>query len=132
MLGELSGVAKIYLVSGYTYMRRSIDGLMAIVRDAYEKQYINKMQSANFNRLHFYYDIFALTRLFYYELFSQICFTFSFYGERLSSSSYHFLSISIIGISPSTISYCFLIDILYTFLMLISFVFLFLMSILLS
>lgn len=36
MLGELSGVAKIYLVSGYTNMRRSIDGLMAIVRDAYE------------------------------------------------------------------------------------------------
>jgi len=36
MLGELSGVAKIYLVSGYTDMRRSIDGLMAIVKDAYE------------------------------------------------------------------------------------------------
>lgn len=36
MLGELSGVAKIYLVSGYTDMRRSIDGLMAIGRDAYE------------------------------------------------------------------------------------------------
>lgn len=36
MLGDLSGVAKIYLVSGYTDMRRSIDGLMAIVRDAYE------------------------------------------------------------------------------------------------
>ena len=36
MLGELSGVAKIYLVSGYTDMRRSIDGLMAIVRDTYE------------------------------------------------------------------------------------------------
>jgi hypothetical protein len=27
MLGELSGVAKIYLVSGYTDMRRSIDML---------------------------------------------------------------------------------------------------------
>ena len=36
MLGELSGVAKIYLVSGYTDMRRSIDGLMAIVWDTYE------------------------------------------------------------------------------------------------
>lgn len=36
MLGKLSGVAKIYLVSGYTDMRRSIDGLMAIVRDVYE------------------------------------------------------------------------------------------------
>lgn len=36
MLGELSGVAKIYLVSGYIDMRRSIDGLMAIIRDTYE------------------------------------------------------------------------------------------------
>lgn len=36
VLGDLSGVAKIYLVSGYTDMRRSIDGLMAIVRDTYE------------------------------------------------------------------------------------------------
>ena len=36
MLGALSGVAKIVLVAGYTDMRRSIDGLMAIVRDAYE------------------------------------------------------------------------------------------------
>lgn len=36
MLDELYGVAKIYLVSGYTDMRRSIDGLMAIVRYIYE------------------------------------------------------------------------------------------------
>lgn len=36
MLGELSGVAKIYLVTGYTDMRKSIDGLMSIVRDTYE------------------------------------------------------------------------------------------------
>ena len=36
MLGDLSGVAKIFLVTGYTDMRRSIDGLMAIVRDTYE------------------------------------------------------------------------------------------------
>ena len=36
MLGDLSGVAKIYLVCGYTDMRRSIDGLMAIVRDSFE------------------------------------------------------------------------------------------------
>ena len=36
MLGELSGVAKFFLVTGYTDMRKSIDGLMAIVRDAYE------------------------------------------------------------------------------------------------
>ena len=36
MLGELSGVAKFFLVTGYTDMRKSIDGLMAIVRDTYE------------------------------------------------------------------------------------------------
>ena len=36
MLGELSGVAKIYLVTGYTDMRKSIDGLMGIIRNTYE------------------------------------------------------------------------------------------------
>ena len=36
MLGELSGVARFFLVTGYTDMRKSIDGLMAIVRDTYE------------------------------------------------------------------------------------------------
>jgi len=36
MLGELSGVAKIYLVTGYTDMRKSIDGLMGIIRDTYK------------------------------------------------------------------------------------------------
>lgn len=36
MLGDLSGVNKIYLVVGYTDMRKSIDGLMSIVRDTYE------------------------------------------------------------------------------------------------
>lgn len=36
MLGDLSGVAKVYLVTGYTDMRRSIDGLMATIRDTYE------------------------------------------------------------------------------------------------
>lgn len=36
MLGDLSGVAKIYIVCGRTDMRRSIDGLMAIIRDTYQ------------------------------------------------------------------------------------------------
>ena len=36
LLGELSGVARFFLVTGYTDMRKSIDGLMAIVRDTYE------------------------------------------------------------------------------------------------
>ena len=36
MLGDLSGIARIYLITGYTDMRRSIDGLMAVIRDTYE------------------------------------------------------------------------------------------------
>lgn len=36
MLGELSGVVKIYIITGRTDMRRSIDGLMAVIRDTYE------------------------------------------------------------------------------------------------
>ncbi len=36
MLGDLSRVSKIYLVTGRTDMRKSIDGLMAIIRDTYE------------------------------------------------------------------------------------------------
>ena len=36
MLGELSGVAKIYLVTGYTDMRKSIDGLSAIINKTYD------------------------------------------------------------------------------------------------
>jgi len=35
MLGDLSGVTKIYLVCGRTDMRKSINGLMAIIRDTY-------------------------------------------------------------------------------------------------
>ena len=35
MLGELSGVAKIYLVTGFTDMRKSIDGLMTIIKSTY-------------------------------------------------------------------------------------------------
>lgn len=36
MLGDLSRVAKIYIVTGRTDMRKSIDGLMAIIRDTYD------------------------------------------------------------------------------------------------
>ncbi len=36
MLGDLSGVQKVYIVCGRTDMRKSIDGLMAIVRDTYK------------------------------------------------------------------------------------------------
>lgn len=36
MLGDLSGVAKIYIITGRTDMRKSFDGLMAIIRDTYK------------------------------------------------------------------------------------------------
>ena len=36
MLGDLSGVSKIYLITGKTDMRKSFDGLMAIIRDTYQ------------------------------------------------------------------------------------------------
>ena len=36
MLGDISGITKIYCVTGSTDMRRSIDGLMAIIRDTYQ------------------------------------------------------------------------------------------------
>ena len=36
MIGDISGAKKLYVVTGYTDMRKSIDGLMAIVKDTYE------------------------------------------------------------------------------------------------
>lgn len=36
MLGEISGVNKIYMVTGYTDMRKSIDGLMAVVQHTFD------------------------------------------------------------------------------------------------
>lgn len=36
MLGGLSGVSKIFLITGRTDMRLSIDGLMSIIRDSYQ------------------------------------------------------------------------------------------------
>ena len=35
MLGDLSHVSKIYIICGRTDMRKSIDGLMTIIRDTY-------------------------------------------------------------------------------------------------
>lgn len=32
-LGDLSGVSKIFVITGRTDMRKSFDGLMAIIRD---------------------------------------------------------------------------------------------------
>ena len=36
MLGDVSGVKKVYLITGYVDLRKSIDGLMAIIRDTFE------------------------------------------------------------------------------------------------
>lgn len=36
MLGDISGISKLFLITGRTDMRRSIDGLMAIIRDTYQ------------------------------------------------------------------------------------------------
>lgn len=35
MLGDVSGVRNIYIVTGHTDMRKSIDGLVAIIRDVF-------------------------------------------------------------------------------------------------
>lgn len=36
MLGDLSGVSKLFIITGRTDMRKSFDGLMAIIRDTYD------------------------------------------------------------------------------------------------
>ena len=36
MIGDLSGVSKIYIVTGYTDMRKNIDGLADIIRQTYD------------------------------------------------------------------------------------------------
>lgn len=36
MLGDLSGVQKIFIVTGRTDMRKSFEGLMAIIRDTFQ------------------------------------------------------------------------------------------------
>lgn len=36
MLGDISGISKIYVITGRTDMRKSFDGLMAIIRDNFQ------------------------------------------------------------------------------------------------
>ncbi len=67
MLGELSGVSKIYIITGYTDMRKSFDGLMAIIRDTYQLDpYANALylfcgrDSRKLKALHFDKDGFVL------------------------------------------------------------------------
>lgn len=67
MLGDMSGVSKIYLVTGRTDMRKSIDGLMAIIRDTYQMDpYANALylfcghDSRKLKALHFDRDGFVL------------------------------------------------------------------------
>mgnify|MGYP003307544598 CR=1 FL=1 len=36
MLGDPSGISKIFIICGRTDMRKSFDGLMAIIRDTYQ------------------------------------------------------------------------------------------------
>lgn len=36
MLDDISGVSKIFLITGRTDMRKSFDGLMAIIRNIYQ------------------------------------------------------------------------------------------------
>ena len=38
MLGDISGVTNIYIITGYTDMRKSIDGLCAIVMDQMKEE----------------------------------------------------------------------------------------------
>lgn len=67
MLGDLSGVSKIYLITGRTDMRKSFDGLMAIIRDTYQLDpYANAVylfcgkDSRKLKALHFDKDGFVL------------------------------------------------------------------------
>ena len=67
MLGDLSGVSKIFVIAGRTDMRKSFDGLMAIIRDTYELDpYANAVylfcgrDSRKLKALHFDKDGFVL------------------------------------------------------------------------
>ena len=67
MLGDLSGVSKIFVITGRTDMWKSFDGLMAIIRDTYELDpYANAVylfcgrDSRKLKALHFDKDGFVL------------------------------------------------------------------------
>ena len=67
MLGDLSGVSKIFVITGRTDMRKSFDGLMAIIRDNYQLDpYANALflfcgrDSRKLKALHFDKDGFVL------------------------------------------------------------------------
>lgn len=67
MLGELSGVSKIFVITGRTDMRKSFDGLMAVIRDNYQLDpYANALflfcgrDSRKLKALHFDKDGFVL------------------------------------------------------------------------
>ena len=69
MLGELSGVAKIFIITGRTDMRKSFDGLMAIIRDTYKLDpYANALylfcgrDSRKLKALHYDKDGFVLNQ----------------------------------------------------------------------
>ncbi|SEW44886.1 IS66 family insertion sequence element accessory protein TnpB [[Clostridium] fimetarium] len=60
MLGDISGIASIFIVCGYTDMRKSIDGLAAMV-----KQTLNKASgsgSETFDKKAFIADIIEFTK----------------------------------------------------------------------
>jgi len=67
MLGDLSGAQKIYIITGRTDMRKSFDGLMAIIRDTYKLDpFANAVylfcgkKSSTIKALHFDKDGFVL------------------------------------------------------------------------
>lgn len=67
MLGDLSGVGKIFIITGFTDMRKSIDGLMSIIRSTYEMDpYANAVylfcgrRADRIKALHFEKDGFVL------------------------------------------------------------------------
>ena len=59
MLGDISGVREIYIVTGYTDMRKSIDGLCAIIEEQFSmnvfivKYKCRKLQTKNVGRCNY-------------------------------------------------------------------------------